>query len=172
MRAAKGQRGVSEGVDSGHGVLTRKSGNSSGGSPTSSNKPLSHSQPSRARRHDVWNRVRPIILERWHGGAERIEVNGESIGMGKEWAILGDLLDALPAETVEAAILASPSLPGWRTPTSLRWLSSQEHGGANLERALGLHYKQLGFAMAVRQPRGTSASEPRRVADMLPSTIG
>lgn len=146
-----GRRGSAGVGKAGQPLPTRKSENSPGGRPTTSLKPLSHPLPSQANPlRDVWRRVRSTILQEWHGGAEIVEVNGENIGMGKERAILSDLLDALPSETVEAAILASPSLPGWQTPTSLRWLTSREHGGANIERALGAHHKQVPACATIR----------------------
>lgn len=165
-----GGRGGSAGRGkAGQPLPTRKSENSPGGRPTTSFKPLSHPLPSQANPvRDVWQRVRSTILQEWHGGAERIEVNGENIGMGKERAILGDLLDALPAETVEAAILASPSLPGWQTPTSLRWLTSREHGGANIERALGKYHKQARPVVPAQARDPVAAAGLRKALFSLP----
>ena len=87
----------------------------------------------------VWKEVRPTILDRWHGGSEEVEVNGEQIGLGLEFELVEQLLEGFSADEVVAAIEAAPRLLDWETPRSLRWFTSEQFGGDNIHTALSLH---------------------------------
>lgn len=152
--------------NAGHHVPTRKSESTSGGSTTTSIQSPRHKETAKEVVWEIWPQVRPTILHKWHGGVENIEVNGEAIGMGKEFKFLEDLLESRPTEDVIAAVGAAPALPGWKTPTSLRWLTSRKHGSANFERAMGMHYKRS--SADDPGPAQGSHAGPERVQVELP----
>ena len=124
-------------------------------------QPVTHPAPTRARQDGKkaieggWLRCQDVILNRWHRGREHIDLDSSSVGMGLEKMLFRELAEHRDLDELVGAISVAPDVFQFECTTSLRWFTSDKHGSANYEQAVGeWHKRETGQPSRVRSGAG------------------
>ena len=129
-------------------------------------QPVTHPAPTHARLEGKealeggWLRCRDVILKRWHRGREHIDLDSTSVGMGLEKTLFRELAERRDIDELVGAISVAPDVFQFERPTSLRWFTSDKHGSANYEQAVGeWHKREIGPPSQARSGGGVGLQQ-------------